>query len=64
MCAQPRRSCVAATWRLPKVKPIIIPVSPVSQGLPLLPWTALKQTPFALVLGCSDARAPVEAIFD
>src|SRR4029079_13659120 len=25
---------------------------------------ALKQTPFALVLGCSDARVPVEQIFD
>lgn len=45
-------------------EPMVIPVSPVSLGLPLLPGMALKQTPFALVLGCSDARAPVEAIFD
>jgi carbonic anhydrase len=45
-------------------EPMVIPVSPVSLGLPLVPGVATTQAPFALVLGCSDARAPVEAIFD
>jgi len=44
--------------------PLVIPVSPISLGLPLVPGATLQQTPFALVLGCSDARAPIEAIFD
>jgi carbonic anhydrase len=43
---------------------IVIPSNPLSLGLPLVPGTALAQTPFALVLGCSDARAPIELIFD
>ena len=41
--------------------PIIFPVSPLSLGLPLFAGGVLTQAPFALVLGCSDARAPVEA---
>lgn len=45
-------------------EPLVIPVSPISLGLPLVPGATLQQTPFALVLGCSDARAPIEAIFD
>src|SRR5436190_19533129 len=44
--------------------PLIIPVSPISLGLPLYPGAAPTQAPFALVLGCSDARVPTEAIFD
>jgi carbonic anhydrase len=43
---------------------VIIPVSPLSLGLPLWPGGAPDQAPFALVLGCSDARVPVEQIFD
>jgi carbonic anhydrase len=43
---------------------IIVPVSPVSLGLPLLSGGAVTQAPFGLVLGCSDARVPVEHIFD
>src|SRR5690349_12668171 len=45
-------------------EPMVIPVSPISLGLPIVSGASLQQTPFALVLGCSDARAPVEAIFD
>jgi len=44
--------------------PIIFPVSPLSLGLPLFAGGVVTQAPFALCLGCSDARAPVEAIFD
>jgi carbonic anhydrase len=43
---------------------IVIPSNPLSLGLPLASGTAPAQTPFALVLGCSDARAPIEIIFD
>ena len=45
-------------------EPLVFPVSPLSLGLPLFAGGVLSQAPFALVLGCSDARAPVEAIFD
>ena len=43
---------------------MVIPVNPLSLGLPLWPTAALDQAPFGLVIGCSDARAPVEQIFD
>ncbi|MSR56056.1 MAG: hypothetical protein EXS05_00040 [Planctomycetaceae bacterium] len=45
-------------------EPMIIPVCPVSLGLPLVAGFATNQSPFALVLGCSDARVPTETIFD
>ncbi len=45
-------------------EPLVIPVNPISVGLPLAPGLAPAQAPFAAVVGCSDARAPVEAIFD
>lgn len=45
-------------------QPVVIPFSPVSMGLPLVEGTTTKQAPFALVLGCSDARVPTETIFD
>jgi carbonic anhydrase len=48
----------------PASEQIVIPSNPLSFGLPRLSGTAVAQTPFALVLGCSDARAPVEQIFD
>lgn len=47
-----------------KQEPIVIPVSPISLGLPLIAGTTVVQAPFALVLGCSDARVPTETIFD
>src|SRR5262249_33976647 len=44
--------------------PIVIPSDPLSLGLPLSSGPPPVQTPFALVLGCSDARVPIEQIFD
>jgi carbonic anhydrase len=52
------------TLGAPDGEPIVIPVSPQSLGLPVLAGLAPRQSPFALVLGCSDARAPVESLFD
>jgi carbonic anhydrase len=43
---------------------IIIPSNPLSLSLSLVAGIAPAQTPFAIVLGCSDARAPIELIFD
>jgi carbonic anhydrase len=42
----------------------VIPVDLVSMGLPFVAGAAPDQAPFALVLGCSDARVPVESVFD
>ena len=42
----------------------IVPVDLLSMGLPLLAGAVRDQTPFALALGCSDARVPIESIFD
>lgn len=42
----------------------IVPVDLLSMGLPFFPGASLDQAPFALVLGCSDARVPIESIFD
>ena len=44
--------------------PIIIPICPMTSGLPLFPGAMPAQAPFAAVLGCSDARVPTEAVFD
>lgn len=46
------------------VDQIVVPICPVNLGLPLWSGAIPQQKPFALVLGCSDARVPVEAIFD
>lgn len=43
---------------------IVVPICPVNLGLPLWAGVIPQQQPFALVLGCSDARVPVEGIFD
>lgn len=45
-------------------EPIVIPISPMTSGLPLFPGAMPVQAPFAVVLGCSDARVPTEAVFD
>ena len=45
-------------------EPVVIPISPMTSGLPLFPGAMPAQTPFAVVLGCSDARVPTEAVFD
>src|SRR5437660_874499 len=41
---------------------LIIPSDPLSLGFAAV--GAPVQAPFALFLGCSDARAPIERIFD
>jgi carbonic anhydrase len=48
----------------PAVQEIVIPSNPLALGLPCVAGTAPTQTPFALVLGCSDARVPIEQVFD
>lgn len=47
-----------------QTEPIVMPISPVSMGLPLYEGAVLTQRPFAVVLGCSDARVPTEQIFN
>ncbi|MBS0262387.1 MAG: hypothetical protein JSS02_10595 [Planctomycetes bacterium] len=46
------------------VEPIVLPVCPVTMGLPLYPGAVPAQAPFAIVMGCADARVPVEQVFD
>jgi carbonic anhydrase len=43
---------------------VVIPSDPLALGLPLWSGSPPVQAPFALVLGCSDARVPIEQIFD
>ncbi|MFV0441983.1 MAG: carbonic anhydrase [Planctomycetaceae bacterium] len=43
---------------------VVIPVTPLTMGIPLASGLMEPQRPYAMVLGCSDARAPVEHIFD
>jgi carbonic anhydrase len=51
--------------RLPNETGIVQRIIPVDAGdLGLLPAGAPKQRPFAAILGCADARVPVELIFN
>ncbi len=43
---------------------IIIPVDLVSLGVPFIAGHMPEQSPFAIVLSCSDARAPVEQVLN
>ena len=43
---------------------VVVPICPVSLGLPLWDGAISTQKPYALFLGCSDARVPIEPIFD
>ncbi len=45
-------------------RPIVIMSNPLSLGFSLVAGKAPVQSPFGIVLGCSDARAPIELIFD
>jgi carbonic anhydrase len=54
----------SATFSGSTTDEIVIPVTPLSLGVPLASGFMLPQRPYAMVLGCSDARAPVEHIFD
>jgi carbonic anhydrase len=48
----------------PSAGQVVIPSDPLALGLGLGSGAPPVQAPFALVLGCSDARAPIERIFD
>jgi carbonic anhydrase len=43
---------------------IVVPFCPISLGLPFWSGAVATQQPYAMVLGCSDARVPIEPIFD
>jgi carbonic anhydrase len=45
-------------------EPMVIPVDLVSMGLPFIAGQMPEHNPYAIVLSCSDARAPVEQVFD
>jgi carbonic anhydrase len=49
---------------VPSSGQIVIPADPLALGVPFWSGAPPVQTPFALVLGCSDARVPIEQIFD
>ncbi len=44
--------------------PFIVPINPVKLGVPVLSGLEPAHAPFALVLGCADARVPIEHVFD
>jgi carbonic anhydrase len=48
----------------PRKHEMVIPIHPFSLGIPIAPGMSPPHAPFALVLGCSDARAPIEHILD
>ena len=43
---------------------LIVPVSPISLGVPFISGVAPSHNPYALILGCSDARVPLESVLD
>jgi len=43
---------------------IVIPVTPISLGVPFISGVAPSHNPYALILGCSDARVPLESVMD
>jgi carbonic anhydrase len=47
-----------------KVESMVVPISPVQLGNPVVDGLAQMHSPYAAVLGCSDARVPIEHIFD
>ncbi len=58
--AHVRKECMGGA----RPSSIVIPSDPLLLGFPLNAGTPVQQAPFALVLGCSDARVPIERIFD
>lgn len=44
--------------------PMVIPTNPIKLGVPLVSGVEPAHSPFAMVLGCSDARVPIEHILD
>jgi carbonic anhydrase len=47
-----------------KVESMVVPISPVQLGIPVVGGLAQMHSPYAAVLGCADARVPIEHIFD
>jgi carbonic anhydrase len=45
-------------------EPTIVPIDLCSMGLPLFKGMTPDQSPYAMVLGCADARVPIEWVFD
>src|SRR5258708_38853245 len=43
---------------------IVIPICTMTMGLPLYLGAMPTQAPYAVVLGCTEARDPTEAVFD
>jgi len=44
--------------------PMVIPVNPIQLGIPIAKGLEVMQAPWALVLGCADARVPIEHVMD
>jgi carbonic anhydrase len=42
---------------------LVVPLDPMTLGVAMVDGTPMVQEPFGVVLGCSDARVPPEAIF-
>lgn len=42
---------------------LILPFDPLTYGIALVEGASVAQEPFAIVLGCSDARVPTEVVF-
>jgi carbonic anhydrase len=42
---------------------LVLPFDPLTFGVAMVEGASVAQTPFAVVLGCSDARVPTEQIF-
>jgi len=47
-----------------KVDSMIMPITPVQLGIPVVGGLVQMHSPYAAVLGCADARVPIEHIFD
>lgn len=47
-----------------EIEPMIIPMNPLTLGVPFISGLAPAHAPYALVLGCADARVPIEHILD
>ncbi len=43
---------------------LVVPCTATDLGIPTVEGAAVKQAPFAILLGCSDARVPAEIIFN
>jgi carbonic anhydrase len=54
----------ARTEGAPAGEPLVFAINPISLGLPIVSGYAPPQTPFALVINCSDARVSTESVFD